>query len=275
MNRLNAKKSSAVAHVSDDTIQSIAKRLYEARARSIVIPPVRDELPAGDIAAAYRIQSINAKRRIASGSKIVGRKIGVSSVAVQRQLGIDQPDLGILFDDARFCGNLVSVSRKRLIAPRIEAEIAFILGRDISDPVRSPEGLLGAISEVSASAEIVDSAIQDWQIGIVDTIADNASGGLFVLGEPQPYRLSMQFSALEMKLFRNDEIRSRGIGAATLGDPLAALTWVANAAIELGDPLRREEVVLSGALGPLVPFNEADYRIEIDGFPTLNVRCVP
>ncbi|HET6972285.1 MAG TPA: fumarylacetoacetate hydrolase family protein [Phenylobacterium sp.] len=256
-------------------IESAARRLFAARRDRQPIPPVRRQLPAGDVAAAYAVQRRNVQRRLAAGHRVVGRKIGLTSEAVQRQLGVDRPDFGVLFDDMAYHGDHVTIPCAGFIAPRIEAEIAFVLGADLTASGLSRTALQAAISGVAASAEIVDSAIADWAIDIVDTVADNASSGAFALGSPQPYSPGMDLAARLMRMTRDGERISDGSGAATLGHPLNALAWLADTAIAVGQPLRQGDIILAGALGPMKPFAPADYRIEIDGFPPLTVRAAP
>ena len=253
-------------------VATIAERLFEARRTRTAIPPVRTELPAKDLAAAYAVQAANNARLEAGGAKRVGRKIGLTSEAVQRQLGVDQPDFGVLFGHMDFSAAPGAISAGSLISPRIEAEISFRLGRDITRKGLSAAELAAAVEAVAASAEIVDSAIADWDIDIVDTVADNASCGAFVIGPWQPFTADMDLAGRKMRLTRDDEEISVGAGAATLGNPLNALRWLAETAIDIGDPLRAGEVVLAGALGPMRPMTAGDYAIDIDGFKSLRVR---
>jgi len=253
-------------------IAAIAERLFEARRVGAAIPPVRTLLPAKDIAAAYAVQTANNQRREAGGEMRVGRKIGLTSVAVQRQLGVDQPDFGVLFASMDLSRSADAISASRLISPRIEAEISFLLGEGITRKGLSTAELGAAVEAVAASVEIVDSAIADWDIDIVDTVADNASSGAFVIGPWQPFTADMDLRSRKMRITRDGEEISAGDGAATLGDPLNALRWLADTAIDIGDPLRAGEVVLAGALGPMRPMTAGSYVVEIDGFKTLLVR---
>lgn len=259
--------------VSESTVEAVAARLRRARCAGAPIPPIRSLLPKSDITAAYAVQQCNTRRRLAQGKRLVGRKIGLTSKAVQAQLGVDQPDFGTLFDDMAHYGDDVTLPLRGLIAPRIEAEFAFILGADITERRLERDALAAAVEGVAASAEIVDSAIAGWDIDIVDTVADNASAGAFALGTAQPYSAALVLPARTMRLWREGVVVSEGNGAATLGDPLNALAWLADMAVEVGAPLRAGEVILSGALGPMQAFAAGSYRIEIDGFPTLTVRA--
>lgn len=252
------------------TIRSVADQLLEARRLGAPIAAVRGQLPPKDVAAAYAVQKINIDRLLAEGRRRVGRKIGLTSEAVQRQLGVDSPDFGVLLNDMDFSSGEVPL--KGLIAPRIEAEFALRLGRDIAEPGLSGPSLAPYVEAVAVSVEIVDSAT-GWDIDIVDTIADNASSCGFAVGEWRPFGPDVRLPERAMRLFRDDEVISHGTGAATLGDPLNALAWLADASIDVGAPLRAGEIILSGALGPMVGLTPAEYRVEIDGFDPLVLRA--
>lgn len=256
-------------------IARIADRLFEARATRRPIPPVRSELPALDIDSAYKVQQINVRRLLESGRKVVGRKIGLTSAAVQKQLGVDQPDFGVLFDVMAYGGAGAEISVSKLIAPRIEAEFAFRLGVDITKGPFTAEAVAGAVESVAVATEIVDSAIANWDINIVDTIADNASCGAFVTGPWVPFTRDLDLPSRAMRMTRFGAEVSKGAGAATLGDPLNALAWLAETAVAFGDPLRAGEIVLAGALGPMTALAPGDYAVNIEGFAPLWLRAVP
>lgn len=259
----------------DAVIEAVADRLFVARRDRRPIPPVRALLPAKDIDAAYRVQQINVRRAIASGDRTVGRKIGLTSQAVQRQLGVDQPDFGVLFGAMNLGGMGAEFSVSSLISPRIEAEFAFLLGVDITERPVTPEAAGQAVDAVAVAAEIVDSAIADWDIDIIDTVADNASCGGFVVGPWTAFTPSLDLPARRMRMTRDGVEISAGVGAATLGDPLNALAWLAETAIAVGEPLRSGEIILAGALGPMVRLAPGDYVVEIDGFRPLWMRARP
>ena len=269
---------------SQDAIAAAVDRLAEAQATRVPCAPVRDLIGTDDLPAAYAVQQGLVQARLAAGATVVGRKIGATSEAVQNQLGVDQPDFGYLLDEmdvsdaARDGGSPISM--RTLLQPRVEAEVAFRLGRDIDVP--EDEITLDLVREAVDVAlpalEIVDSRIAEWRIGFTDTVADCASSALFVVGtDARP--LSRQGSGtfepvdVEMSLSINGEVRSSGNGAACLGDPLEALRWLAVQASRFGDPLRAGHLILSGALGPFVPFAPGD-RVEasISGFDTLSVE---
>ncbi|MBN9209296.1 MAG: fumarylacetoacetate hydrolase family protein [Microbacterium ginsengisoli] len=242
MNSSASETNSALA------VTEAARRLIGAVRTRVPVEPVRDALGA-DISVAYDVQESVLGALESAGNPRVGRKVGLTSEAVQRQLGVDQPDFGVLLADMDVSG-LAEIQSSRLIQPRIEAELAFILALDVDDPER----VLDAVEFVAPALEIVDSRIADWNITIVDTIADNASSGLFVLGDARMPLDDVDTVGIEMTLSSNGEVASTGTGVACLGDPRAALLWVARTAHRLGRPLRAGEVVLSGALGPMVPF---------------------
>ncbi|MGY1807001.1 2-keto-4-pentenoate hydratase [Blastococcus sp. SYSU D00669] len=228
-----------------------ADRLAVAARSRVPCPPVRDLIGAEDVVAAYAVQQLSTRRRLAEGARVVGRKIGLTSPAVQRQLGVDRPDFGVLFDDMDATG-LPDVPSERLLQPKAEAEVAFVLGRDLDDGPLDVGQVRGAVDHAVAALEIVDSRIAGWDITFGDTVADNASSGMFVLGNR---RLSLdEFEPVRarMRMTLHGAVVSEGTGAACLGDPLAALAWLARTALEVGDPLRAGQVVLSGALGPMV-----------------------
>jgi 2-keto-4-pentenoate hydratase len=229
-----------------------ADRLLDAALTGTPCRPVRDLIGAGDVAAAYAVQQQLAEVRLAAGARVVGHKIGLTSPAVQRQLGVDQPDFGLLFDDMDLSGYAV-VPVTGLLQPRVEAEIAFVLGSDLDNGDLTPEEVRAAVAYAVPALEIVDSRIAGWDITIADTIADNASSGRFVLGAGQ-VRLDA-FAPVDsvMAMTVDGEVVSEGTGAACLGDPLTALAWLARTTREHGRPLRAGQVVLSGALGPMVP----------------------
>jgi 2-keto-4-pentenoate hydratase len=257
--------------------------LVAARASRQPCPPVRGLLPAGDVAAAYAVQSAWVADQIATGARVVGRKIGLTNPVVQAQFGVDRPDFGVLFD-AMACGPRTAIGGARTLQPKIEAEIAFVLAEDLTGAVIGPAEVAAATAYVVAALEIVDSRIAGWDITIVDTIADNGSSGLFVLGDRRQPLGDLDLAECAMTLRRiargagssdgaggagsagsadgagggGGEVVSTGTGAACLGHPLAAVAWLAAAVRDHGRPLRAGEVVLSGSLGPMVTVAPGD-----------------
>ena len=282
--------------------------LVGARASGQPCPPVRGLLPDGDIDAAYAVQSSWVADQIAAGARVVGRKIGLTNPAVQAQFGVDRPDFGVLFESMA-CAPGTPIDGARTLQPKIEAEIAFVLAEDLTGAMIGPAEVAAATAYVVAALEIVDSRIAGWDIGIVDTIADNGSSGLFVLGDRRRELGRLDLAECAMTLRRvasggaggtrgsggsgrsdgvggaggsgrsdgvggaDGEVVSTGTGASILGDPLAAVAWLATAVRDHGRPLRAGEVVLSGSLGPMVPVAPGDaFHADISGVG--HVSCV-
>ena len=229
-----------------------AQRLRAAAAAGVPCPPVRDLLGDSDVELAYAVQRRLTDERLAAGARVTGRKIGLTSPAVQRQLGVDRPDFGVLFADMDVSA-LGQVPYGRLLQPKAEAEVAFVLGADLDGDHLDVAAVRAAVDYAVAALEIVDSRIAGWDITITDTVADNASSALYVLGERRVPIADFEPVDVTMRLWADDRPASEGTGAACLGDPLNALLWLAEAARDHGEPLRAGQVVLSGALGPMVP----------------------
>ena len=241
----------------DDRVERAALAIREARATRRPIPPVSRSHGLAGLAEAYAAAELNVRDQLARGRRIVGKKVGLTSPAVQRQLGVDQPDFGVLFDDME-CLTGAEIPAGRLIQPKMEAEVAFVMGADLGPGVPSWAEFLRAVEYALPALEIVDSAIADWAITLVDTVADNASSAMFVLGD-QPVSVGrLQLAQLPMTMTRGDAVVSRGTGAACLGHPLRAAWWLARTMGERGQPMRAGEVVMSGALGPMVPAASGD-----------------
>ena len=213
--------------------------------------------PPTDIEGAYAVQEANTRFWIAEGRRLVGRKVGLTSKAVQTQLGVDRPDFGVLFDDMQVAdGGVVPIAR--LIQPRAEA---LVLGKDLTDGEVTPERFAAATDHAVAAIEIVDSRIADWKISFADTVADNGSSALFVLGAEKMPLQGLDLFTCGMALLQNGALVSVGAGAACLGHPLNAAAWLANALIARGEALKAGDIILSGALGPMVNIKAGD-RIE-------------
>jgi 2-keto-4-pentenoate hydratase len=257
---------------SASSIGAAVARLLQAQVDRVPCAAVRDLIGTDDLPAAYAVQQGLVQARLAGGATVVGRKIGATSEAVQRQLGVDQPDFGYLLSDMDVSDEDL-ISMRPLLQPRVEGEVAFVLARDLDDDEITLEVVRDAVEVALPALEIVDSRIADWDIGFTDTVADNASSGLFVVG-----RVGLGLDELEprdvtMSLTINGEERSSGTGAACLGDPLEALRWLAVQAQRFGDPLRAGHLILSGALGPFVPFVPGDRVVAtISGFAPLSVQ---
>ncbi|WP_435175095.1 2-keto-4-pentenoate hydratase [Actinacidiphila sp. bgisy145] len=255
-----------------DGVAEAAAVLAEAARTGTPCPPVRSLLPPADLEAAYAVQRRHVARAVAEGRRPVGRKIGLTSPAVQRQLGVDQPDFGVLFTDMAVPEGQ-PVAAGRLLQPKVEAEVALVLGADLPHREPTAADLLRATAFALPALEIVDSRIAGWDITLVDTVADNASCGLFVLGGTPVPLDRVDLRAARMTLAKNGETASQGTGADCLGSPLTAALWLAATLSRLGDPLRAGEIVLTGALGPMVAAAEGDtFSARIDGLGTVGAE---
>jgi 2-keto-4-pentenoate hydratase len=245
-------------------IEQAATRLIAAARTRTPCKPIRDLLPDMDEAGAYAIQHLITGRALAEGRRLVGRKVGATSAAVQQQFGLDEPDYGMLFADMAV-GDGLTVPRDRLIQPMAEAEIAFILERDFTEPQPTVADVLRSIAYVVPAIEILDSRIENFDITMVDTIADNSSVGMFVLGGPARRVDGLDFGRCAMVTSVNGKARSEGHGADCLGSPLNAVAWLARRMVEIGRPLMAGDIILSGSLGPVVkvaPGDEVEVTIE-------------
>ncbi|MCX5372516.1 2-keto-4-pentenoate hydratase [Streptomyces sp. NBC_00103] len=258
------------AHESAGAVAEAAAVLAEATRTGTPCPPVRSILPEQDVHAAYAVQRLHVERGLAAGRRLVGRKIGLTSPAVQRQLGVDQPDFGALFADMAVPEGQ-PIAPGRLMQPKVEAEVALVLGADVPHADPTVADLLRATDFALPALEIVDSRVADWDITIVDTVADNASCGLFVLGSTPVPLDRVALRAVTMTLTKNGETVSEGTGADCLGSPLTAALWLASTLADLGDPLKAGDIVLTGALGPMAVATEGDeFTAHIEGLGTVS-----
>jgi 2-keto-4-pentenoate hydratase len=235
----------------DQDVQAAAARLREAQACLRACAPIRDLVPPDDVQAAYRVQQTNVELERAAGRRVCGRKIGLTSRAVQQQQGVFEPDFGTLFADMEY-GHGSEVPAGRLIQPRVEAEVMLVLERDLDQPMVNYSDVVRAVGFAVAAIEIVDSRIANWDIRLSDTIADNAAAGLYVLGAQPMSLLGLDLAQCAMSLHRNGDLVSAGRGDASLGHPLNAAVWLARTLARLGTPLRAGDAILTGALGPMV-----------------------
>jgi len=248
----------------NDTLDHVARMLRDAY-QAGPVPPLREWLEPTDAEGAYAVQALNTRYWEAQGRRIVGRKAGLTAKAVQQQLGVDQPDFGVLFDDMRVADG-GRLDPARCIQAKAEAEIAFVLGAGLPSPDSSVADVVAAVATVHAAIEIVDSRIADWKITFADTVADNGSSAFFVLaGQGLPLAgLDLEGAAMTMTF--NGEVVSTGVGAAALGNPLNAAAWLARTLAAAGEPLKAGDVLLAGALGPMVALKPGDeVRAEVAG----------
>jgi 2-keto-4-pentenoate hydratase len=237
--------------------EAIAKDIREAEAGGQTIPPISDQLQAASLDDAYAVQQINTQFHLASGRRMAGRKIGLTSPVVQKQLGVDQPDFGVLWADTEYQDG-EEVPFERLMQPKIECEIALILGKPLAMEQPCLSDVARAVDYVVPALEIPGSRIADWKINIYDTIADNASSGLYVLGGPARTLKDLDLRLCGMVVEHNGEPVSTGCGAACLGHPLHAAVWLARKMVEKEMPLQAGDVVLTGALGPMFDVQPGD-----------------
>ncbi|MDF0730095.1 fumarylacetoacetate hydrolase family protein [Pseudomonas entomophila] len=256
-----------------ERLQQVADLLDQAANSGEPVAPVRDQL-AG-IADAYVVQQLNTQRQVRAGRRITGRKIGLTSRAVQQQLGVDQPDFGTLFDSMEVSDG-EAIAWPRLMQAKCEAEVALVLERDLDREHIVLSDLLAATAYALPAIEVVGSRIANWNIGILDTIADNASAGLYVLGQ-RPVKLAdLDLRLAGMVMERRGEPVSFGVGAACLGHPLNAALWLARTLVDMGTPLRAGDVVLSGALGPMVSVAPGDvFEARIQGLGSVRACFDP
>lgn len=238
-------------------IEQFALQLAEAESTRIGIEAptsVDSELTVKD---AYYIQLENIKKRVAEGQKIVGKKIGLTSLAMQNLLGVDEPDYGHLLD-SMVVENGGKISIDKVLQPKMEGEIAFILKKDLRGPNVTALDVLQATEYIVPALEIVDSRVKDWKIKLADTVADNASSGFYVLGGKPTKVEDIDLELIGMTLSKNGELVNTGVGAAALGNPANCVAWLANKLSEFDIPLRAGEVILSGALSAAIEAHEGD-----------------
>jgi 2-keto-4-pentenoate hydratase len=250
----------------------VANRLWDASLSKMPCAPVRNDLGKDNIAGAYRVQYANAHRRIAGGGTQVGFKVGMTSAAVQQQLGYFEPNFGHLFGDREFI-NGSSIPDGTLIQPRGEGEIAFALGKDLAQTKVRMTDVIRAVEYAVCSIELLDSRIKGWDIGPVDSIADNGSGGAHVLGTFARKVSDCDLALCGMVAKLNGQIASLGVGAASMTNPLLAVRWLAEKLALTDRPLRAGDVVLSGSLGPIVTLGAGDvFEVQIGGFGSVGVH---
>lgn len=254
--------------------EQYGQELYTALRERRTVTPLMARDATLTIDDAYAISLDALKRREADGEKVIGKKIGVTSKAVQDMLGVHQPDFGFLTDQMWVEGD-IDIAATGLIQPRAEAEIAFILKSDLNGPGITAADVLAATESIAPCFEIVDSRIQDWKIGIVDTVADNASCGVFVVGDARVDPRDFDLPALHVTVTKNGEPLSEGYGSAVQGSPLQAVAWLANTLGAHGVTLNAGDIILSGSLVPLAPAVAGDvFEMELHGIGRCTARFV-
>lgn len=243
--------------MTPQTIDTCGDELFEAWRTRSVLAPLLERFADITTVNAYAIQQRFIARRVQAGESNIGKKIGVTSKPVQDMLGVYEPDFGQLTSQM-LCTESQGVDLNHMIQPKAEAELAFVLERDLIGPGITATDVIRATAYVSPCFEIVDSRIRDWKIKIQDTVADNASCGVFLLGEAKgdPRKLDLQLAG--MALERNGALHSTSVGAAVQGSPINAVVWLANTLGRLGLPFRAGEIILSGSQSPLIPVTDGD-----------------
>ncbi|MES2104569.1 MAG: fumarylacetoacetate hydrolase family protein [Pseudomonadota bacterium] len=256
-------------------IQQAADLIWNAHQHAQACAPVRELIGSGDVAAAYAVQKINTERWLAQGRRLVGRKIGLTSKAVQKQLGVDQPDFGMLFADMCIADG-EEIAAGRVMQAKVEAEIALVIDKPLNHPKHTVADLINATAYALPAIEIVGSRIANWDIRLADTIADNASSGLFVLGS-RPVKLdAFDIIGCGMLMERRGDQVSVGAGAACLGNPLHAAVWLADMMAQVGSPLQPGDIVMTGALGPMVIAAAGDvFEARIEGLGSVRASFSP
>lgn len=259
--------------ITANRVETIADELLDALRGRYAIPPLTDRYPDMTIDEAYRISLHALRSREADGERLIGKKIGVTSRAVQEMLDVHQPDFGFLTDRMLYAdGAKVSLAQAGLVQPRAEGEIAFMLSDDLPASGVTREDVLDATEWVAPCFEIVDSRIEEWKIRIQDTVADNASCGIFAIGESRISPRELDLASVHMTIHKNDELAAEGSGAAVQGHPGEAVAWLANTLGAYGLPLRHGDLILSGALAPLLPVTAGDrFELTIEGLGSSHI----
>jgi len=257
-------------------IAALGDELFQALRERRALAPLTQREADLTVDDAYRISLHMLRRREAEGERVIGKKIGVTSKPVQDMLNVHQPDFGFLTDAMQFEDDAtVSLSKAGLIQPRAEGEIAFMLRADLQGPGVTREDVLAATAWVAPCFEIVDSRIRDWQIRIQDTVADNASCGVFVIGPQRTDPRALDLAAASMQMFRNGAPAGSGLGSAVQGHPAEAVAWLANTLGAFGIPFKAGELILSGSLAPLVPAAAGDrFTMDIDGMGACSIAFI-
>lgn len=262
------------AGLSTAGVAAIAERLDAAWRTGVPIAPISESDGVTDAATAYAIQSRWAAMRLARGERIAGRKIGLTSKAIQQQLGVSEPDYGTLWQSSYYpaAGGRVEIPARDFMQPRLEGEVAFLIGKPLRGPEITAADVLAATEACALGVEIVASRIADWRIKLADTIADNASFGGFTLGPWDKRMRDADLAALAMTIEHNGAPAAQGVGGAALGHPAASTAWLANTLLKFGVALEPGDVVISGGITKMLPVAAGDrFVITLTGQPALTV----
>ena len=255
------------------TVEELAGELYDAQVNRSPVGPLTEKEPGITVDEAYAVQIANIRRLTGEGHVIVGKKIGLTSLVMQQMMNVNEPDYGHLLDTMHIKDGMIPMDN--LLQPKMEGEIAFILGKDLQGPDVTPEQVLEATEYVSAALEVVDSRVKDWKIKLPDTVADNASSGCYVISDKRVPVSDVVLTDVEMVFYKNGEELNRGKGSAALGDPALCVAWLANKLWAYGVTLKKGEVVLSGALSAAVNAERGDvFRAEMSVLGPVEGRFV-
>ena len=254
-------------------IEKIAEELYSAELLKKTIPPIRTNFTEErDIESAYQIQHQVTQKKVADGARLIGKKVGLTSFAVQEQLGVDEPDFGILTDKMQI-QNKGTLTFKDLMQPKAEAEWAFVLNKDLDTENLNMEQIINAIDYAQVAIEIVGSRIENWDIKITDTIADNASASHFVLGDEKITLSDIDLENCKMQMYKNNSLVSEGTGKDCMGNPLNSVLWLAKTMKKNNQPLKADDIILSGALGPMTNLIKGDIiKASIDKYEEVKFK---
>ena len=261
--------------MNTSSIETLANKLDTAWRTNTPIPPITESDGITDVKTAYAIQTHWTNMRLERGEKIVGRKIGLTSKAIQQQLGVNEPDYGTLWQSSFYeaKNGKVNIAASDFLQPRIEGEVAFLIGKSLREPNITPEQILDATEACTMGIEIVASRIADWKIKLVDTIADNASYGGFTLGPWDKQMRAADLAALAMTIHHNGVPAAEGLGSAALGHPATSAAWLANKLLEFGVSLEPGDVVISGGITKMLPVKAGDeFVFSLTSQPDLTVR---
>ncbi|GIV87378.1 MAG: 2-hydroxypenta-2,4-dienoate hydratase [Chloroflexus sp.] len=269
------EQSVASSGITEATIATLAQRLDRAWEERFTIAPLTESEGIEDAATAYRIQTHWTTLRLARGERIIGRKIGLTSKAVQEQMGVNEPDYGTLWASRYFpaVNGRAEAPAAIFLQPRVEGELAFLIGETLDWPEITPQQVMAATAALAAAIEIVDSRIDRWRIKLADTIADNASYGGITLGPWSKALRGSDLRTIGMVMSHNGKPAVFGAGAAALGHPAVAVAWLANKLRSFGIPLQAGDIVISGALAATIPAQQGDiFVLEMHGQPPLSLR---
>jgi 2-keto-4-pentenoate hydratase len=238
------------------TYERLASALKKAEKTCVAINAISKENPELEVDDAYAIQLLNIRKEVAEGRRITGKKIGLTSLAMQNMLGVNRPDFGHLLDSMEVMDG--TIERSSMLQPKVEGELAFVLKGDLKGPGVTAEDVLNATDYLVPSIEIVDSRVANWKINIIDTVADNASSGMYIVGKERLDPKSTDMLSIRMKLYKNGEYINEGVGSDVLGDPAYAVAWLANTLSEYGVALNKGDIVLSGAFSAALAAEAGD-----------------